>query len=78
MAGYVYRGTVFDGGGRSSGRKPIEHGTTVGNSSRCFQRELGACDECKRVRASYEARRRALADPRNTILLALRALVEAS
>lgn len=76
MAGYQYRGAVFDAGGREFGRKPIRHGESIGQYNRCRQRELGACDECKAAAARYEARRRIEADERYAILRALRAFAE--
>jgi hypothetical protein len=76
MAGYQYRGTEFDAGGRAKGRKPIRHGTTKGQYNRCKERELGACAECRDAAARDEARRRAANDPRNTILKALQAFAQ--
>ena len=76
MAGYQYRGAVFDAGGRERGRKPIRHGTTKGQANRCYARELGACDACRAVAVRYNAQLKARKDPRNAVLRALAAFAE--
>lgn len=76
MAGYTYRGTVFDAGGRASS-VPIRHGASASQYNRCRKRELGACEACRRTRAAYQADRRARAAvPTKPFLQALKAFAE--